>query len=56
MDIITHPDRKAKYRVKTKEPPKEEPHPEISEELATKILTVLADHEEVQNKQPSRHE
>jgi predicted DNA-binding protein YlxM (UPF0122 family) len=46
MDVITHPDLKAKLRSKIKIEPKEEPHPEISEELATKILTVLADHEE----------
>ena len=50
MDIITYPDRKAGYRVKTKEPPKEEPLPELPPELASRLLTTLADYDDEKDK------
>jgi hypothetical protein len=46
MDVITHPDRKAKDNNDIPNPPPEEYHPEISDELASKILAVVAEHED----------
>jgi hypothetical protein len=46
MDIINDPDRKAKNNNDPPNPPSEEPLPEISDELASKMLALVAEHED----------
>jgi hypothetical protein len=43
MDVINHPDRKAKNQSENKKPPEEEPLPELPPEVASRLLAALAD-------------
>jgi len=43
MDVITHPDRIAKIKIKNKDNPVEEPPRELPPELASRLLTALTE-------------
>jgi hypothetical protein len=43
LDVISHPDRRAKNHVETKEQPIEDPLPDLTPELASKMLALMAE-------------